>query len=94
MVRPTICQQLKANECKAHQRLKILLSRIDLFGFLNVQSQPNAIPLGLKFYNSLGNNGITEIFGRINVRNFPKTDSAKYLCNAIISPCFIKFSPQ
>ncbi len=27
-----------------------------------------------------------------NLRNFPRTDSAKYLCNAIISPCFIKMS--
>ena len=33
--------------------------------FRYVQSQPNAIPLGLKFYKSLGNNGITKIFGRI-----------------------------
>ena len=46
--------------------------------FIYVQSQPNAIPLGLKFYKSLGNNSITKI----------------YLCNAIISPCFIKFQPQ
>ena len=46
-----------------------------------VQSQPNSIPLGLKFYKTRGNNGIV----KISVRNFPKTDSAKYLCNAIIS---------
>ena len=58
-----------------------------------VRSQHNSTSLGLKFYKTRGNNGITKIFGMQN-QNSPKTDSAKYLHNAISSPCFIKFQPQ
>ncbi len=49
-----------------------------------VQSQPNAIPLGLKFYNSLGNNGITEIFGRTMCR----TSQRPILPNIFAMPLF------